>query len=228
MLVANDGSSEVYNLFGLDLISQDDGSQTRTLLADGLGSTRLEMVDGVVETTSSYEPFGKLLMQAGDSGTVYGYTGERYDSATNLVFLRARYYSPDLKVFMSRDPFPGVMTMPASQHGYSYAHNNPVNLTDPSGEVVLPIVIPIAFALILLALGIVAFANPPSAPVKLPDIDIDVDWQRLFRPEILAIVACSMLPKLLTELKQQWDEDGRPIPWSPDNNESNGKDIALG
>ncbi|MCZ7670550.1 MAG: hypothetical protein M5U34_27060 [Chloroflexi bacterium] len=26
VLVANDGSSEVYNLFGLDLISQDDGT----------------------------------------------------------------------------------------------------------------------------------------------------------------------------------------------------------
>jgi hypothetical protein len=35
---------------------------------------------------------------------------------------------------MSRDPFPGWQTLPASQHGYSYVHNNPVNLTDPSGE----------------------------------------------------------------------------------------------
>ncbi len=35
---------------------------------------------------------------------------------------------------MSRDPFPGWAGLPASQHGYSYAHNNPVNLTDPTGE----------------------------------------------------------------------------------------------
>ena len=35
---------------------------------------------------------------------------------------------------MTRDPFPGVAGVPQSQHPYVYCHNNPVNLTDPSGE----------------------------------------------------------------------------------------------
>ena len=76
VLVADNGTTQTHMLFGLDLIAQDDGSETRYLLADGLGSTRIEMVGTVVETVTTYEPYGKLLMQVGTSGTVYGYTGE--------------------------------------------------------------------------------------------------------------------------------------------------------
>ncbi|MCA9993977.1 MAG: hypothetical protein KDE29_23515, partial [Anaerolineales bacterium] len=61
---------------------------TRVLLADGLGSARVEMVGGVVETTTTYEPYGKLLAQTGSSGTTYGFTGEQEDAATGLVYLR--------------------------------------------------------------------------------------------------------------------------------------------
>jgi RHS repeat-associated protein len=94
------------------------------------------MVGGAVETAVTYEPYGKLLAQTGSSGTVYGFTGEQYDALTGLVYLRARYYNPSLKLFMSRDPFPGTLTISASQHGYNYAHNNPVSFTDPTGSCV--------------------------------------------------------------------------------------------
>jgi hypothetical protein len=36
VLVSDDGTTQTHNLLGLSLIQQDDGSQTRTLLADGL------------------------------------------------------------------------------------------------------------------------------------------------------------------------------------------------
>ncbi|VAW32539.1 hypothetical protein MNBD_CHLOROFLEXI01-523 [hydrothermal vent metagenome] len=129
VLVSNDGTTTTLNLFGLDLIQQDDGSETRTLLIDGLGSARVEMVGNTIENTTTYEPYGKLLTQIGSSGTTYGYTGEQYDTATSLVYLRARYYNPNLKAFMSRDPFSGWVGLPASQHPYSYVHNNPMTHT---------------------------------------------------------------------------------------------------
>jgi RHS repeat-associated protein len=91
------------------------------------------MVGNVIETTTTYEPYGKLLAQSGSSGTVYGYTGEQYDALTSLVYLRARYYNPVLKVFMSRDPWGGNRWRPNTLHKYSYVGNNPVNSTDPSG-----------------------------------------------------------------------------------------------
>jgi RHS repeat-associated protein len=116
------------------LISQDDGTAIRFLLADGLGSTRVEMVGNVVETTTTYEPYGKLLAQTGSSGTVYGFTGEQHDALTGLTYLRARYYSPDLRIFFSRDPFPGKLDKPSSQNGYNYVSGNPVNFYDPTGQ----------------------------------------------------------------------------------------------
>jgi RHS repeat-associated protein len=136
VLVSDDGTTITYNLFGLDLISQGNGTETRFMLADGLGSVRVEMVGSTVETTTTYEPYGKVLAQTGETGTVYGYTGEQYDALTNLVYLRARYYNPSLKLFMSRDPFPGYATLSISQNGYVYVHANPVNLTDPSGKLI--------------------------------------------------------------------------------------------
>lgn len=133
VLAANDGSQSVYSLLGLDLISQDDGTGMRTLLVDGLGSVRQEMAAGAVETTSTYNPYGTLLAQTGTSGTVYGYTGEQEDSATGLVYLRARYYNPALQVFMGKDPWRGDKMRPITQHGYVYGYNSPPNFSDPSG-----------------------------------------------------------------------------------------------
>jgi RHS repeat-associated protein len=69
----------------------------------------------------------------GMRGTVYGFTGEQHDSASSLLYLRARYYSPYIKVFMSIDPYAGNLGQPSSLHGYIYVGNNPVNRTDPSG-----------------------------------------------------------------------------------------------
>jgi RHS repeat-associated protein len=133
VLVSDDGTTTTHNLFGLDLISQDDGTTTRYLLADGLGSVRVEMVNGAVETTTTYEPYGKLLAQTGSSGTTYGFTGEQYDAATGLVYLRTRYYNPALQMFMSADPWGGSIWRPATFNGYDYVGSNPINLGDPSG-----------------------------------------------------------------------------------------------
>ena len=134
VLVADDGNTQVYNLFGLDLISQDSGAEVRTLLVDGLGSVRLEMVGSVVETATTYKPYGEVLEQTGTSGTVYGFTGEQEDSATGLLYLRARYYNSSLKTFMTRDPFDGAATDPSSYNGYNYADDNPVMFIDPTGR----------------------------------------------------------------------------------------------
>jgi RHS repeat-associated protein len=134
VLVSDDGTTQTANLLGLSLIQQDDGSQTRTLLTDGLGSVRVEMVGNAIGSATTYEPYGKLLARSGSSGTVYGYTGEQHDAAAGLVYLRTRYYNPALKLFMSRDPFPGWATQPATQHPYTYVGNNAVNRTDPSGN----------------------------------------------------------------------------------------------
>ncbi len=70
--------------------------------------------------------------------TPLGFAGEWHDSATGLQYLRARWYQPATGRFTQVDPFPGVLSLPATQHPYQYALNNPLRYTDPSGEFVLP------------------------------------------------------------------------------------------
>ncbi|MFB0537482.1 MAG: putative toxin [Anaerolineae bacterium] len=87
---------------------------------------------GQVVQSYRFSPFGVPLGVSG--GEPYGYTGEHWDAATSLLYLRARWYDPTTGRFLTRDPFPGLATLPSTQHPYVYVGNNPVNLTDPSGE----------------------------------------------------------------------------------------------
>ena len=56
-----------------------------------------------------------------------------YEDSNNLVYLRARYYNDETGTFLSLDPAEGSLNDPMSLNGYSYAHDNPINRTDPSG-----------------------------------------------------------------------------------------------
>ena len=64
----------------------------------------------------------------------FGYAGEMWDSEAGLQYLRARYYDPEIGRFLTRDSITGVIENPLSQNRYTYAWNNPVNYTDPSGH----------------------------------------------------------------------------------------------
>jgi RHS repeat-associated protein len=98
-----------------------------------------QLVDGAGQVTLAQgsRPFGAPLWQVGSGRSGFGYTGEQVDASTGLVFLRARYYDPLTGRFLSRDPFPGYAAIPALQHPYVYALNNPLRYTDPNGEIVL-------------------------------------------------------------------------------------------
>jgi RHS repeat-associated protein len=79
-----------------------------------------------VAGTQVYQPYGAPLSSAGLAESVYGFTGEQADP-TGLVYLRARYYSPGSKQFLSHDAWPGMT------NGFNYADVNPINRADPTG-----------------------------------------------------------------------------------------------
>jgi RHS repeat-associated protein len=58
---------------------------------------------------------------------------EEFIDPNNLIYLRNRYYDPNLGVFLSRDPYEGNPSQPMSLNQYAYVEGNPVNKTDPSG-----------------------------------------------------------------------------------------------
>ncbi len=53
-----------------------------------------------------YAPYGEEFGAEGSLNTAFGFTGEQVD-ANELVYLRARYYSPGLGVFAGLDPWEG-------------------------------------------------------------------------------------------------------------------------
>ncbi len=115
-------------------LAQDQGAAWAYYLPDALGSIR-HLTDASAQVTlaRSYEPFGKLLAQAGTGSSGFGFAGEQRDASTGLVFLRARYYDPALGRFVSKDPFPGNLLRPQTQNPFAYVTNNPIRFTDPLG-----------------------------------------------------------------------------------------------
>jgi RHS repeat-associated protein len=130
--VLADGSATYY--YGIERFAQASGGNTEYMLGDQLGSLRLLTdANGQATLQQSYDPFGNVLASSGSTLTTYGYTGELRD-ASGLTYLRARYYNPATGSFTSRDPFSGVLTQPGTLNAYTYALNNPLRYTDPSGE----------------------------------------------------------------------------------------------
>jgi RHS repeat-associated protein len=106
-------------------------------LHDGLGSVRqLSDAQGNIVQRYEHSPFGEVLAAQGQRPSALQYTGEQNDLATGLIYLRARWYDPATGRFTTRDPFPGLAALPQTLHPYVYALNNPINLKDPSGEIV--------------------------------------------------------------------------------------------
>jgi len=104
---------------------------------DRLGSVRL-VTDkhGKAIFSYDYAPFGEPLFNKSEyapHGLVFA--GRPYDGDIECYYVRARFYCPSLKRFLSRDPREGIPMLPNSWHPYLYALNNPVNFKDPEGEV---------------------------------------------------------------------------------------------
>ena len=87
----------------------------------------------VVTDTYTYDAYGTLLKKTGTTDNDYLYTGEQYNEATGLYYLRARYMNPETGTFISMDSYAGSLDNPVSLHKYLYANANPVMYTDPTG-----------------------------------------------------------------------------------------------
>ena len=62
-----------------------------------------------------------------------GYTGHEHLTEFNLINMNGRVYDPILGRFLSPDPFVQAPGYPNNYNRYSYALNNPLRFTDPSG-----------------------------------------------------------------------------------------------
>ena len=81
-------------------------------------------------TSKSYTPFGE---QIGEATSGFGYNGEYYNAASGMIYLRARFYAPEMNRFSQKDILRGSILQPVSLNRYLYVQNDPVNFVDPSG-----------------------------------------------------------------------------------------------
>ena len=117
-------------IYGQGLLYDTDSNY---YLEDATGSMRfIANSSGSKRSGANYDPFGNIRSSSGILPD-FQFQTQQLDSGSNLYFLRARYYDPELGRFISRDPVKGILTNPQTQNPYAYALNNPVNLSDPSG-----------------------------------------------------------------------------------------------
>jgi RHS repeat-associated protein len=104
-------------------------------LGDALGSVR-QLVDANAEITLSkaYDPYGSVAYSVGSGTSPFAFTGEQTD-VSGLTYLRARYYSSTDGRFLSRDTWGGDYNRPLSLNRWIYVEGNPVNATDPTGNI---------------------------------------------------------------------------------------------
>lgn len=110
------------------LVQVTSGGVLTFLHADKMGSvSAVSNASGAIANKNLYSPFGEI---ASLGGTIFGFTGQRFDPETNLVYFKHRYYSPKLGRFLQPDP---VGYTDESFNLYTYVGNNPLTFTDPMG-----------------------------------------------------------------------------------------------
>ena len=115
-----------------DLMVQ--GSTTYRIVTDQVGSPRavVNIATGAVVQELDYDAFGNVTHDSNPGFQPFGFAGGLYDADTGLVRFGARDYDARTGRFMAPDPlrFGGGGT-----NLYGYALMDPVNLTDPSGQI---------------------------------------------------------------------------------------------
>lgn len=129
-----DGSKTTY-VYGVGLLYEvDDVSGDATYYHyDNIGNTAaLTGAYGAVTDRIEYSPYGQITHRTGTTDTPYLFVGQLgvQTEANGLIYMRARYYSPELMRFCNADPigFSGGMNW------YAYGNNSPMMFTDPSGN----------------------------------------------------------------------------------------------
>lgn len=130
-IILNDETNNyIYGPENLPIEQISESGETFYLHHDQQGSTRLlTKPNGEKEAAYTYNPYGSLKTSTtGGATTPLRYDAQYTNTDSGLIYLRARTYDPQTAQFLTIDP-----ALEATGEPYSYAQDNPLNTTDPSG-----------------------------------------------------------------------------------------------
>lgn len=87
-----------------------------------------------VQTVSSVQANSPSNFMVSPTPNTRLFAGQEYDADLGLYYSRNRYLKTSSGRFITQDSFEGDIEEPASLHKYIYAHNNPINKLDPTGN----------------------------------------------------------------------------------------------
>nr|WP_281279765.1 RHS repeat-associated core domain-containing protein [Paenibacillus humicus] len=120
---------------GKQLIARLSGTTKHYYYYNGHGDvTELRNNTGALVNRYSYDMWGNPLTVSEQVANPFRYSGEYWDSTTELQYLRARWYDPSMGRFISEDTYEGQIDNPLSLNLYTYVINNPLKYVDPTGH----------------------------------------------------------------------------------------------
>ncbi|WP_236984262.1 RHS repeat-associated core domain-containing protein [Marinagarivorans cellulosilyticus] len=133
-VVNNTSTSVAHYRYGDRLLSLQSGEGEQFYHYSNLGTTaNLSDAAGSNQVAYEVDPFGAITRQEGESVNRQVFTGHEHDEETGLIYMKARFYDPDVGRFLSQDTYLGEGTEAPSLHRYLYAYGNPNLYWDPDG-----------------------------------------------------------------------------------------------
>ena len=123
-------------VYGRGLIGEEINSVFKTYHFDSRGSTiAITDASGNITDTFAYDTYGKLLTRTGINTVIFGYNGRDgiVTDDNGLIYMRARYYLPEMKRFINADVIAGAISNAITLNRFAYANGNPVSFVDPFG-----------------------------------------------------------------------------------------------
>ena len=136
LLMKTTGGVVTKYVYGRGLIGEESGNVFKTYHFDCRGSTiAITDASGNITDTFAYDTYGKLLSRTGTSKVIFGYNGRDgvVTDDNGLIYMRARYYSPEMKRFLNADIVAGQISNAVTLNRFAYANGNPVSFVDPFG-----------------------------------------------------------------------------------------------
>lgn len=115
------------------LLAMISGGATTYYHQDALSVRLTTDGSGSILTQDGTFPFGESWYQSGTTNK-WIFTSYQRDSESGLDYALARYYDSRTGTFCSADPLAGDPSDPQSWNRYPYGRNDPITITDPSGQ----------------------------------------------------------------------------------------------